>query len=103
MFFLTEEWNEQFGHLPWYRRYEFLVPGLVVLVGLLFFLTPVPGKPDGFVAWLRILLAYFLFFGWVLLVLSDKESLCFSVRQVGPVMVLPRGMRSLVRKTRRNS
>ena len=74
MFFLTDEWNEQFGHLPWYRRYEFLVPGVAVLIGLLFFMIPSPGKPDGFLSWLRILLSYFLFFGWVLLVLSDKEK-----------------------------
>jgi len=74
MFFLTEEWNEQFGHLPWYRRYEFLVPGLAVLIGLLFFMIPSPGKPDGFLSWLRILISYFLFFGWVLVVLSDKEK-----------------------------
>jgi His/Glu/Gln/Arg/opine family amino acid ABC transporter permease subunit len=74
MFFLTPEWNEQFGHLPWYRRYEFLIPGLAVLLGAGFFLVPSPGRPENFVNWFRILLSYFLFFSWVLLIVSDREK-----------------------------
>jgi His/Glu/Gln/Arg/opine family amino acid ABC transporter permease subunit len=74
MFFLSQEWKNQFGHLPWYRRYEFLLPALLVLIGIVPILAPSPGQPENFSAWFRIIFSYFLFFGWVLLVLSDREK-----------------------------
>lgn len=74
MFSWTHKWNDWFGHLPWYRRYEFLVPCLAVVAALGILLVPSPGKPAGFLSWSRILLSYSLFFGWVLLVLTDREK-----------------------------
>ena len=74
MFFLSQEWNEHFGHLPWYRRYEFLIPILAALIGIGFLLAPSPGKPESFFTWFRILVSYFLFFTWVMLILSDREK-----------------------------
>lgn len=71
---ITKDWNERFGHLPWYRRYEFLFPSLLVIIWLGLLIVPCPGRPVNFAAWFRILFYYFLFFAWALLVLSDREK-----------------------------
>ena len=74
MVIFSQEWNAHFGHLPWYRRYEFLIPSLVAVIGLGFLLVPPAGKPESVSSWFRIVFSYSLFFGWVLLVLADKEK-----------------------------
>jgi His/Glu/Gln/Arg/opine family amino acid ABC transporter permease subunit len=70
----AQQWGEYFGHLPWYRRYEFLALGLIVLAGAGVFLVPSPGRPHDPLTWCRILLSYLMFFGWVLLILTDREK-----------------------------
>ena len=74
MFFMTESWKERFSHLPWYRKYEFLVPGLFLIGIIELFLAPSMGKPEQALTWIRILVSYFLMFGWVILILTDKEK-----------------------------
>ena len=33
-------WRERYGHLPWFRRFEFLGPAIVILLAAMFFLLP---------------------------------------------------------------
>jgi polar amino acid transport system permease protein len=68
------DWNERFGHLPWHRRYEVLGPALIAVLCSGLFLLPPAGKPADALSWIRIVLPYSLFFGWVLLIVSDKEK-----------------------------
>jgi His/Glu/Gln/Arg/opine family amino acid ABC transporter permease subunit len=74
MIFMTESWKERFNHLPWYRKYEFLVPSLFLLILVEFFLVPPMGKPEQVLTWLRIFVSYLLMFSWVILILTDKEK-----------------------------
>ena len=74
MFIGSQEWREHFGHLPWYRRYEFIIISFLVILCALWVLVPPEGKPEGIMAWVRILFSYFLYFGWVLLILGDREK-----------------------------
>ena len=68
------EWHDYHRHLPWYRRYEFLVPSLLAAVAIAVVLSPPAGEPAGFGPWLRILCSYFLLFTWAVLILSDKDK-----------------------------
>jgi polar amino acid transport system permease protein len=66
-------WKDRFGHLPWYKRYEFLVPSLLVIAAYFTFLLPDKDRLDAF-GWVLISLfcLYFLFCSFS--VLGDREK-----------------------------
>ena len=33
-------WQERYGHLPWFRRYEFLIPAYLAIFAIMVFLLP---------------------------------------------------------------
>ncbi len=68
------QWGTRFGHLPWYRRYEFLFPALVVLLVAVGFFMPPEGRPEQFFDGATILLAFVSFLALVLIVITDREK-----------------------------
>jgi len=74
MLVLKRDWQERYGHLPWYRRYEFLFPCIILIIWIGFLFIPKPGKPENFFAWMRIILFYSIFFSWALIIISDREK-----------------------------
>ena len=66
-------WSERFGHLPWYKRYEFLVPSLLFIT--VYFLVLIPDKDEmNLLGWVLVPLfsIYFLFCTFA--VLGDREK-----------------------------
>lgn len=63
----------RFGHLPWYKRYEFLLPLFVILLVFAFLLLPPVGKPAP-AQWLWIGVFFALLILWVVGVLTDVEK-----------------------------
>lgn len=67
-----QRYREKFGHLPWYKRYEFLLP-LVLIIFILGFFLPVT-RPINASGWLLILFFILLVLLWVIGVLTDVEK-----------------------------
>jgi polar amino acid transport system permease protein len=66
-------WRERYGHLPWFRRYEFLGGFLVLLILFAFFL-PHFGRPESALAWIEISVFFLLFLFWAGVILGDVEK-----------------------------
>jgi His/Glu/Gln/Arg/opine family amino acid ABC transporter permease subunit len=69
-----EDFQQRYAHLPWFRRYPFLVASLIALLGYTFLLLPPFGRPETFGGWLTVVFYYALIFAWVIIVLSDREK-----------------------------
>lgn len=65
-------YKEKFGHLPWYKRYEFLLPLLLVVLILGFFIPM--EQPRNFSGWLIVGTFILSAFIWVIGVLTDVEK-----------------------------
>jgi polar amino acid transport system permease protein len=66
-------WKQRYGHLPWFRRYEFLGALLLALVLAAFFLPPM-GAPRDAGSWLYLGIYSLLAILWAADVLSDVEK-----------------------------
>lgn len=66
--------NERYGHLPWYRRFEFLLPVLFATIVVAVFALPEAGRPSSFpeIAAIATVLLGTAFF--TLSVVSDREK-----------------------------
>lgn len=67
-----QRYKEKYGHLPWYKRYEFLLPLFVAILILGIFLPS--GKPGNISGWLLLAAFVFLVFTWIIGVLTDVEK-----------------------------
>lgn len=61
------------GHLPWYRRYVFLLPALLVYAAYVVFLMPRPGTLRGF-SILEVTAAALAYVALVVIVQMDREK-----------------------------
>ena len=61
------------GHLPWFRRTEFLVAFFLGLILYAVVLLPDSGSPS-ITGWARIVAFLLLYFTWMGLILSDREK-----------------------------
>jgi polar amino acid transport system permease protein len=66
-------WKERFGHLPWYRRYEFLGVLILVLVVWALLLPPI-GRPVGVGPWISLGFFMLGLLIWAGLLLTDVEK-----------------------------
>jgi His/Glu/Gln/Arg/opine family amino acid ABC transporter permease subunit len=66
-------WRERFGHVPWFRRYEFLGGLFLLLLVLAFFLPPF-GRPQSTLVWIEIAVYFLAVLFWVGIILSDIEK-----------------------------
>lgn len=67
------KWNSTQGHLPWYKRYEFLIASLLLVC--IYFLFYVPDREEvTLLEWGQVLLVSFLFLFCAFIVLSDPEK-----------------------------
>ena len=70
------DWNSKQGHLPWYRRYEFLLAAIALTV--LYFLVLIPSREGvGLLGWLQVVLAAVVYLFCAFTVLSDPEKPLF--------------------------
>jgi len=67
-----QRYREKFGHLSWYKRYEFLLP-LVLIIFILGFFLPV-ARPANACGWFLILFFILFVLLWVIGVLADAEK-----------------------------
>ncbi|MCR4428426.1 MAG: amino acid ABC transporter permease [Caldiserica bacterium] len=67
-----QRYKEKYGHLPWYKRYEFLLP--LLLVVLILGLCLPTGQPPNFSGWLIVGAFILSVFFWVIGVLTDVEK-----------------------------
>jgi His/Glu/Gln/Arg/opine family amino acid ABC transporter permease subunit len=69
----AKRYRARFGHLPWFKRYEYLIPLsiIILLIGLL--LLPPLGKPAP-LQWLWIGVFLILLILWVVGILTDIEK-----------------------------
>lgn len=79
-------WRERFGHWPWYRKYEFVLVSLLILIGIGFAL-PRPGLPETLSQWLFIVFYFLLFLIWAGLILTDVEKPNW-IKAIGAVLIL---------------
>ena len=66
-------WKERYGHLPWNRRYEFLLPSLGLILIFFAFLTP-DSESMNFVGWIFVSLFFLYFIYCTFNVLGDPEK-----------------------------
>jgi len=64
----------RYGHLPWFRRYEFLIPAFAFTIILSVLILPDQGRPDSLISLFPILLVFTLFFALVICVITDREK-----------------------------
>ena len=82
-------WRERYGHLPWFRRFEFLGPAIVILLAAMFFLLPGKTLPTTG-QWVQIIGIYLLYLAWAILILADREKPLWmkNVASLGIVFIL---------------
>jgi len=85
---LIRHLNEKYRHLPWFRRYEFLVTGLVFSVALSILILPDFGRPDSIVELFSILLIFAMFFTLVILLITDREKPVLLKRAASLLIIL---------------
>ena len=68
------DWRIRNQHLPWHRRYEFLLIFFIFLLLYMFLLLPPFGRPNSGLGWVTILLFYALAFFFSIIVIIDKEK-----------------------------
>jgi polar amino acid transport system permease protein len=66
-------WKERYGHLPWYKRYEFLIPSFLVIAVFFAFLLP-EKKEINLLGWLLISTCCIYFLFCTFSVLGDREK-----------------------------
>lgn len=66
-------WKEHYGHLPWYRRFEFLIPSFIIITIYFGFFLPEKGSVNT-VGWLSVILFSGYFFFSSFIVLGDREK-----------------------------
>ena len=71
---LIHKWNMRFNHLPWYRRYEFLLPAVVLLAVLSPYILPSYGGLSGALEMVSVAFVFFAFFVLVVLIITDAEK-----------------------------
>ncbi len=69
-----EQWKVRYHHLPWYRRYEFILPAFIAVLLFTILALPSYGKPEGAVDTLLIGIIFFAFFAVAILILMDREK-----------------------------
>lgn len=69
----TKSWKERYGHLPWYKRFEFLDPSLMLIAVYFIFLLPEKSE-TGFAGWVifSIFILFFIFCAFS--ILGDREK-----------------------------
>jgi polar amino acid transport system permease protein len=67
-----QRYREKFGHLPWYKRYEFLLPLSFFIILLGIFLPS--GRPSHAAGWALIFIFIFIVLLWVIGILTDVEK-----------------------------
>jgi polar amino acid transport system permease protein len=72
-FIQKKTWKERYGHLPWFRRYEFLAPAGFALLAAMIFLLPQRTIPTS-VEWALIITNYLLYLVWAIVILADREK-----------------------------
>jgi polar amino acid transport system permease protein len=70
---IKPSWKERYGHLPWPKRFEFLIPSFFVITLYFIFLIPEKSAVNGF-GWVvnSLFLLYFMFCTFS--VLGDREK-----------------------------
>lgn len=71
---LIEHAHERYGHLPWYRRYEFLVPAFIGLVAVALLFLPEPGRPESAASTAVIVFVFLAATALTISVVSDIEK-----------------------------
>lgn len=66
--------NTRYGHLPWYRRYEFLIIGFISTVILAAVILPPQGRPDSLLGLAAVLVIFAMVFALAVNVLMDREK-----------------------------
>jgi polar amino acid transport system permease protein len=82
-------WNERYGHLPWHRRYEFLVPSLAAAA--VYFAVAAPRKEDmGPLGWVIVSCVATYYLACTFIVLPDREKPLWikNVASVGVLVLL---------------
>ncbi len=74
--------------MHWYRRYEFLIPGVVLTVFLSNLILPAQGRPESFLGLLRILFVFSVFFTFAILIITDREKPVFLKRISSLLIIL---------------
>jgi polar amino acid transport system permease protein len=70
---LRPTWRERYGHLPWHRRFEFLIPSLLICVVYFAFLVP-SRKGITTLGWVGLSAVCLYLLVCVLNVLGDREK-----------------------------
>jgi len=65
--------NEKYGHLPWYKRYEFIFAFLSVYAAYALFLMPPIGTLTA-IGWAEVLGTYLLYIAVVIVIQVDREK-----------------------------
>lgn len=67
------DWDRKQSHLPWYKRYEFLLPTIAFVC--VFFLFLVPSKENvTILGWIEVAIVFFLYMFCAFSVLIDMEK-----------------------------
>jgi len=66
-------WKERYGHWPWFSRYEFQIPALLVILAVMIFLLPQKSLPTGG-QWISIIVTYLAYLTLTILILADREK-----------------------------
>lgn len=66
-------WKERYGHLPWYKRYEFLIPSFLIITAFFSFLLP-EKKEINLLGWLLVAVFCIYFLFCTFSVLGDREK-----------------------------
>jgi polar amino acid transport system permease protein len=82
-------WNERYGHLPWFRRYEFLIPALLTILAIMFFALPAKTLPTGS-QWVSIIAIYLVYVFITILILADREKPLWlkNITAMGIIIIL---------------
>jgi His/Glu/Gln/Arg/opine family amino acid ABC transporter permease subunit len=85
---LKNHLKERYGHLPWFRRYEFLLSGVILTFLLSTLILPDQGRPETWVNFAGILLIFALFFTFAILIITDREKPVFLKRIFSLLIIL---------------
>jgi polar amino acid transport system permease protein len=66
-------WKERYAHQPWFRRYELLIPALLINIAIMVFVLPPKSLPSGG-QWIGIIASYLIYLILTVLILADREK-----------------------------
>ena len=70
---IKPSWKERYGHLPWYKRFEFLIPSFAAIA--VYFLFLLPGKTGmNLSGWMAVSFFFVFFLFCSFSVLGDREK-----------------------------